>query len=419
MIDNQRIPSSRLKPLSIAFFTAAPLESAIVVLRVTGPAEMAGMRVIHGNQGPMVSPEVIYNADLVVIQRDFPRFWKDYQRVINLAREDNKPVIFDLDDLLLKIPLDHSHRSDYAGEILAMLYAILDADLVTTSSQYLQEFLVELNPNSVLFHNYLNDRIWVSHDHNADSRQDSFVKIGYMGGQTHQADLENIKQVLLNLNQKYPGKLKYKFWGTRPPREILELTNTEFDPIDLADYTQFASYFSQQECDILIAPLIDNEFNKAKSGIKFLEYSVLGAAGVYSKLPPYESIIDHGVNGYLANSFEDWEKYLSELVEDRTLRNRMAESAKRSVRENWLLTKNIAQFSQVYRMALEGSGTLARDVQATENLKSILSHAESYQSDLEDQLFETKNQLGEIRDSRSWKFLVKLQELRLKILPKS
>lgn len=419
MIDNQQIPSSRLKPLSIAFFTAAPLESAIVVLRVTGPAEMAGMRVIYGNHGPVVSPEVIYEADLVVIQRDFPRFWKDYQRVIKLASEENKPVIFDLDDLLVKIPLDHSHRSDYAGETLVMLYAILDADMVTASSHYLQEFLVELNPNSMLIHNYLNDRLWICQEQTAGSQQESFVKIGYMGSQTHQADLEDIKQVLINLNQKYPGKLEFKFWGTPPPREILELPTTEFDPIDLADYSQFASYFSQQECDILIAPLVDSEFNKAKSGIKFLEYSVLGAAGVYSKLPPYEAIIDHGVNGYLANSLEDWEKYLSELVEDRTLRNRMGENAKRSVNEHWLLSKNINQFVQVYEMALAGRGTPGKDRQAAENLKSILSHAESYQSDLEDQLFATKNQLSAIHDSRSWKLLVKLQELRLKILPKS
>ena len=291
--------------------------------------------------------------------------------------------------------------------------------MVTTSSHYLQEFLVELNSNSVLFHNYLNDRLWLSQEHKADSRQDSSVQIGYMGGKTHHADLEDIKTALLNLNSKFPGKLILKFWGTKPPREILELPNTEFDPIDLTDYAQFASYFSQQDCDILIAPLIDNEFNRAKSGIKFLEYSVLGSAGVYSKLPPYESIIDHGVNGYLANNLEDWEKYLSELVDDRTLRKRMGEYAKRSVREHWLLSNNIAQFSQVYQMAMEGSGTSAKERQAAVHLKSILSHAELYQSDLEDQLFATKNQLDAIHNSRSWKLLVKLQELRLKILPKS
>jgi len=406
------------KPISIAVFTAAPWESAVVVLRVTGPAERAGMRVIKGNQGPRVSLDGIAEADLVVIQRDFPRFWEDYRQVIQLAREGGKPVIYDLDDLLVEIPDGHSHRADYAGEMLTMLYAILDADMVTASSTNLQAYLSELNPNTRLVENYLNDSLWEMKEPGLKPDKDKSVSIGYMGGQTHQADLEYIKYALLNVFEKFPEKVKFKFWGTQPPKELFDLPSTEFDPINLEAYAQFASHFSHQECDIFIAPLADNEFNRAKSCIKFLEYSALGVPGVYSKLPPYESIIEQGKNGFLAENPEDWEEYLSTFIDNPSLRTQIGEAAQQTVRGGWLLSSNYSQLSELYQAALESDEKNGKDEKVSSNLKSILSHAEDYQSVVEERLFAADNQLNEIHGSRSWKLLKQIQELRLKVIPK-
>ena len=379
---------------------------------------MAGMQIYKGNQGSQISLDVISKADLVVIQRDFPRFWGDYKQVINLAREGGKPVVYDLDDLLVDIPDEHSHKDDYVGEMLTMLYAILDADLVTASSPTLQGYLAELNPNSKLINNYLNDSLWEPGKPRTSSSKDPCVTIGYMGGQTHQSDLENIKNALLNVFRKYPEVVKYKFWGTRPPEELLNLEATEYDPLNQEDYAQFASYFSKKECDILIAPLVDNEFNRAKSNIKFLEYSIQGIPGVYSKLPPYEDIIEHGTNGFLAENIHEWETHLETLIEDPVLRNKIGVSALQTVKDGWLLSSNYSQFSEVYKLALEGGGKKAKIGKLDKNLKTIISHAEDYQSSLEERLFATENQLIEIHNSRSWKLLKQIQKMRLKVLPK-
>src|SRR3990172_10837203 len=100
-------------PGNIVLYTASPWESAVVVLRVTAPAERAGLRVIRGNQGDRVSTELVSEADIVVIQRDFPRFRNAYAEVITRARTEGKPVIYEIDDLLLEMPEDHSTRRDY------------------------------------------------------------------------------------------------------------------------------------------------------------------------------------------------------------------------------------------------------------------------------------------------------------------
>ena len=403
---------------TIVLYTAAPWNSAVVVLRVTGPAERAGIRVIKGNQGSKVSPELVSDADLVVIQRDFPRFWQDYKAVISEPGYAGNPFLYDLDDLLVEIPGDHSHAGDYLGELLAMLHAILDADMVAASSKPLVAYLCEMNPNTRLVNNYLNDELWQIKPPKVGGGEDNMVTIGYMGGQTHQADLTLVENSLLKVCEKYPDKVKLRFWGVQPPPKLMDSPFTEWIEINQEDYAAFADYFSQQDCEILIAPLIDSEFNRSKSALKFLEYSALGIPGVYSKLPPYEQVVKHGINGYLAESEQDWEKCLTQLVEDPLLRKEIGTSAQKTIIDEWLLSKNFGQWSEIYHQAYSGNGKKSDNSQKHNNLLRIISQAEDYQADLENSVYEVGNQLNDIIESRSWQTLKAMQNLRLRIVPK-
>ncbi|UCD42029.1 MAG: glycosyltransferase [Chloroflexota bacterium] len=403
---------------SIVLYTAAPRESAVVVLRVTGPAERAGIRVLSGNQGPNVSPDLVTEADLVVIQRDFPRFWPDYKQVISEARYYGKPVLYDLDDLLVEMPGEHSHAGDYMGELLAMLHAILNADMVTASSNSLVEYLSELNPNTRLVKNYLNDDLWQIKTSRVGDREDRKVLIGYMGGQTHQADLTLVEDILLRICENAEEEVRLRFWGVQPPPKLMESPFTEWIDINQEEYAAFAEFFSQQDCDIFIAPLRDNEFNRAKSSLKFLEYSALGIPGVYSKLPPYEGIIQNGVNGFLAENVDEWEKNLTKLIDDPILRNEIGAAAQKNVIDDWLLSEKYGELAEVYQQALSGSPEQVGQSREHDNLLRIISLAEDYQADLENSLYEVGNQLNDILESRSWKSLKTMQNLRQRIMPK-
>jgi len=83
-----------------------------------------------------------------------------------------------------------------------------------------------------------------------------------------------------------------------------------------------------------------------------------------------------------------------------------------------LLSSNYSQLSELYQAALESDEKNGKDEKVSSNLKSILSHAEDYQSVVEERLFAADNQLNEIHGSRSWKLLKQIQELRLKVIPK-
>jgi hypothetical protein len=56
------------------------------------------------------------------------------------------------------------------------------------------------------------------------------------------------------------------------------------------EYTRFMPWFTRTiRWDIALSPLQDTPFNRCKSDIKFLDYSAIGAAGIYSRGPAYAS----------------------------------------------------------------------------------------------------------------------------------
>jgi glycosyltransferase involved in cell wall biosynthesis len=81
--------------------------------------------------------------------------------------------------------------------------------------------------------------------------------------------------------------------------------------------------------DLAIAPLEDTRFNRAKSDIKFLDYSALGIPGIYSQVPIYTETVSHLETGYLAeNTPEAWEQALEKLLAEKGLREQLAENAR-------------------------------------------------------------------------------------------
>jgi GT2 family glycosyltransferase/glycosyltransferase involved in cell wall biosynthesis len=342
---------------TIVLYTLNPWKHALPVLRVIGPAQRAGLRVIPGNRMEVVSPRLVSAADLVVIQRDFPRLIKPHLEIQERVRNSGKPLIFDLDDLLLELPSTHIDQQSqyYADSYLPMMQALLDVDVVTASSPRLCEYLRTFNSNIALLPNYLNDQIWRLREPKSANDQSSPIIIGFMGSNTHEHDLELISPALLEVLNHYGNRIVLKFWGLKPPEILHQLPNVQGIPLALYDYTLYVSYLSRQDCDIALAPLENQPFNCSKSPLKYLEYSALGLPGVYSKVTPYEEIVKHGENGLLATSLNDWKENLSLLIENPNLRYKIASHAQQTLQEGWLLSQNVANLQAFYQNILVGT----------------------------------------------------------------
>jgi hypothetical protein len=240
-----------------------------------------------------------------------------------------------------------------------------------------------------------------------------------MGGETHLPDLEMITPVLENIQARYGSKIKYRFFGVCPPQRLLNNPSTEWTKVNEINYQIFASFFVEQVIDIFIAPLCDNRFNRAKSGIKYLEYSVLSVPGIYSRLPAYEKIVDHSINGFLVTHNEEWISFLCQLIESRELRNQIGKASQENLKDNWLLSKHSQEWSNAYKQVLSSRDrSRQRSRHAWAN---VVRQSAQWCEEIEKELIKETNQglaikyeLNEILNSRSWRLISGFHQLRRK-----
>ena len=343
--------SSQTGVKSVVFYSFND-EDALAVIRMLGPAKSTGLEVIRGvNNDRSVNIDAVKKGELVIIQREFAVEYDSYEKIISLARALNKPIVLDLDDLILALPEDHPDRvaGNFTPALLPLLQTIIEADLITVPSTYLREYLLAYNPNIEVIPNYLDDSLWQLRTPIINKDTQRPIIIGYMGGHSHSPDLLMVQPALIQLVEKYSQeRIRFQFWGIEPPEELAFYAKVDWFPPPSKRYSDFANYFQQQEVDILIAPLCDNLFNSCKSSIKFLEFSAIGAPGVYSRVTPYAEIIENEKEGLLAATTEEWVSMLSRLIESAELRSRIIGNAQQKISQSWLLSQNIAPRVKIY-----------------------------------------------------------------------
>jgi len=196
--DNSETSLQSLHKINAICLFSNSYEDALYHHRIAAPLFHSGIKLIQGVENGKVVSERLIEGDLVVIQRDFPKDISAYEEVLNLAHKNNKPVIFDLDDLIFSLQEDHPDRQKqlYSDALLPMFQALMEADLVTVSTPKLKEILLSYNRNIVILPNYLDDNIWHFRDPKKNTSDDGVVTIGYMGTESHIPDLELIAPVL-------------------------------------------------------------------------------------------------------------------------------------------------------------------------------------------------------------------------------
>jgi glycosyltransferase involved in cell wall biosynthesis len=314
------------------------------------------------------------------------------------TRKRQIPLIYEVDDLLFELPADHNlmKSGNYSYNFLPMLMAIKEADLVTVSTQPIADYLKPFNKNIIVLPNYLIDDFWNFQPIKRIKQENAPITIGYVGGSTHTKDVENILAPLLRISELYQNKIQFLFWGMEPPIELTKNTKVKARPI-IENYEEYAKEFVKQDIDVLIAPLQDIPFNRAKSNLKFLEYSTLGVPGIFSKVRPYEEIVDHGVNGFLASTPQEWYEYLQTLIDSPEIRIKLAENAQRTVRTHYMLSQHFNEWSR----ALE-SIDITKRARITPNVnrrEKILQQIFIKQNKQYNELKENNNKFEELLNS--------------------
>ena len=210
---------------------------------------------------------------------------------------------------------------------------------VQTSTEYLADYLKQFNPNVKIFANHLK-KIAPLRDFKNQKKYP--VRI-FFGAVNRDAEFMDILPILNQIAQKYGDKIQFKIIARIQRFNALETKNKILigDPKyydgQFVDYEKYLQ--TLRESDIALLPLLDNEFNRSKSDLKFIECGACGAAVLASSVV-YPKTVKDGVTGLIYHDKKEFAQKLQLLIENRVKRYELATAAYEYVKNNRLLSQH-------------------------------------------------------------------------------
>jgi glycosyltransferase involved in cell wall biosynthesis len=241
-------------------------------------------------------------------------------------------IIFDYDDALFHVRLPGRIASySHLNQILSI------SDGVTAGSHYLKEFACKLNKNVTLMPSPVDMNLFDPSTRRVGNS--STITIGWLGAgvRSQLRYLRILKDPLNALAQKYDLKLKIVSALTKAIK--VEFSNQRFDVDFGLDHwvpiEQTPALIS--DFDIGVMPLTDDPWSRGKCAMKLLEYMSMKLPTVSSAVGENRYVIDHGRDGFLATSPEEWADCIEALIINDDLRREMGENGYSKIERTYSL----------------------------------------------------------------------------------
>ncbi|MBI4473852.1 MAG: glycosyltransferase family 4 protein [Acidobacteria bacterium] len=122
-------------------------------------------------------------------------------------------------------------------------------------------------------------------------------------------------------------------------------------PLTIRNWSLETEVSEIQRFDAGIMPLPHSPFERGKCGYKLLQYFACARPGVASPVGVNSSIVENGVNGFLASTTKEWIDALMILREDPDLRKRMGVAGRQKVEQHYSLEKTAPRLASLLRKA--------------------------------------------------------------------
>lgn len=239
------------------------------------------------NQNMQSFEAMIGAFDVLVIH--CPSTKRDYDCILK-AREMGVNVLVDYDDLITSVPGVNSASNYYDNpdvqENVLECYKL--ANFVTVSTEHLaKQFQESFGAKPDVINNAHNDFILGAFPTAHNEAQNGVSTILWRGSDTHQGDLMRYRYAI-----EERENIDWHFWGAKPDLIVskkwggnLETWTHKPWRHSVPNYFQSLRLLKPQ---FLFVPLVDDSFNRSKSGIAWLEATYCGAICLASDLPEFK-----------------------------------------------------------------------------------------------------------------------------------
>jgi len=340
-------------PLKISFLTNDYHYLACPKLRIVGPLEellknkkIKYLKISEKDEnGLRVDFDQARQLDILIIQRGFVLLMT-FDELMNQLGDKRPYIIYEFDDAFDRFPKDHPGKA-YSNKMMPKFRDyIRNADLVTVSTEELRKYYLPLNSNIVVLPNCVNEKIWGNLPEKVKTERP--VRILFSGTITHKKDLAAIETAIKRILKEYAEKVELIIWANRN-KELEKIKNVKVINSFYNNYEQYAQTLKKMDVDFAVIPLADNEFNRAKSNIKWLEYSACKIPGIYSDIPAYRKSIEDGQTGFVVSNNENaWYEKIKFFIDHPQEREKIARQSFQKVWNEFTLRKNIRLWQKAY-----------------------------------------------------------------------
>ncbi len=285
--------------------------------------------------------------DIIFIQREALLLGSSY---FEKQFYKNNKVVFDFDDSIWLLDTSPENKKfEFLKNPNKTKINIAHANCVIAGNTFLANYAKSFNPNTVIIPTTIDSDFHIPKPElrGFDSAQpDKKIVIGWSGSISTIKHFEIAIPALKEIQNKYPNKVEFHIIGqgsyVHPEIKVISKnwsTQTEVD-----DLNQF---------DIGIMPLPNDEWVKGKCGLKGLSYMACGVTTLMSDVGVNSEIIEHGKNGFLATTQQEWVSYLSQLIENVELRNKMGQEGRETVVKNYSVNANKVKYLEVLKSLIK------------------------------------------------------------------
>jgi glycosyltransferase involved in cell wall biosynthesis len=175
---------------------------------------------------------------------------------------------------------------------------------------------------------------------NAPSR--STFNIGWLGSGGDRADLQSIKKEILKLMKTTPNVFLVIIGDPMGYELFSELSEQRRIFLPLSNYEDTPYVLSH--VDLLLVPLRQNDYNRARSDLPLLEAGVRCIPWLASPIPAFE---EWKVGGQLVENADEWLTAMQSMVKDVNLRREFGQAGMAKAR-----TREIEEILETWKSAL-------------------------------------------------------------------
>jgi glycosyltransferase involved in cell wall biosynthesis len=255
--------------------------------------------------------------DVVVVHCEiFPYLPAWFEQLLRWRRI---PYIVDFDDAIFHKYDQHRSRlvRRFLGDKIAR--ALAGSSAVIAGNEYLASYArrwndrVETLPTVVDVERY-RPRL-------REKAAEAFT-IGWIGSPSTAQYVTEIQTALHRFFEGHGGRMVMVGSG------FIALTGV---PLEVHSWSEARELDELTDFDVGIMPLPDTPWTRGKSGFKLVQYMAMGLPIVASPVGVNATLVEHGVDGFLAASPADWLNALMTLALDRSLRTTMGDSGRMKV----------------------------------------------------------------------------------------